>query len=81
MSTHRCDHGNVIADTGGEYRCYRCEPFGPSDLEEQGARIEWLERLVAALARRAKHDESCSAAVNPHSACTCGLKELLDELE
>jgi hypothetical protein len=33
MSTHRCEHGRVVYDTVGEYRCYECEPVGPYDLE------------------------------------------------
>ena len=26
MSTTRCEHGIVIADTIGDYRCWQCEP-------------------------------------------------------
>jgi hypothetical protein len=68
VSTHRCQHGNTIADTVGEYRCYECQPFGPNDLESElqaadaaveealavrDARISELERVVAQLAERA----------------------------
>lgn len=68
MSAHRCIHGIVVADNVGTYRCYRCEPLEPADLErefqaseaavdealqERDARIAELERVVAQLAERA----------------------------
>lgn len=68
MSTTRCEHGNVVEDTVGVYRCYQCEPFGEADLQEleqafqdelddelkkRDARIAELEQAVAELAERA----------------------------
>lgn len=46
MSTHRCDHGTVISDQCGEYRCLQCDPIDEEDHESlKEAAREALEAL------------------------------------
>ena len=60
MSANRCEHGNVVSDTVGEYRCYKCQPVDADDLAAAHAanalledRVRELEGVVAELAEAA----------------------------
>jgi hypothetical protein len=88
MSAHRCEHGTLISDQVGEYRCYECDPFGPADVRGLQDEVDQLQEenqalkaTVRSVVRRLAHDhEICSNGVNPSSPCSCGLQALLDEV-
>jgi predicted RNase H-like nuclease (RuvC/YqgF family) len=68
VSTHRCEHDNVVSDQMGEYRCYQCEPLSESDLEalreenrELEAENDELRDELRKLEERVKRLESRSA--------------------
>jgi hypothetical protein len=78
MSTHRCEHDNVVSDQMGEYRCYECEPLSESDLEALRAEnralrdeLKKLDERVRALENRdelKKLDERVRALENRAAA-------------
>lgn len=53
MSTHRCEHGNVISTTMDSFRCYECAPLEPDDIEEivQESIAEAIAPLLEAMER------------------------------
>lgn len=63
MSTTRCEHGQVISDTMGTYRCAECDPTGR--IEELKSHVETLrEALKLAVARLSRVDGGDSMTVS-----------------